>query len=234
MAQELCSLQWPAALPATLGELYDFYIDKVQSNVATERVLVQRLQSVSRLTRHRLWSSFVFVFVFLLVLSRQCVNFFIDAVLFLPPLKEKNSFTHKNLSSFLFPLSSSFSRDDEQNSLFGRFVHGTDEFRNARFKLIPHVALGPWVVQRAVGTKPLIVGKALKVAYHTKPNYMEVDIDIGSSTVANNVVRFVLGCAHARPNARTVPFSPHPPPLFFPPPFFLAFPTTKSSLWQHH
>ena len=65
MAEELCSLQWPAALPATLGELYDFYIDKVQSNVATERVLVQRLQSVSRLTRHRLWSSFVFVFVLL-------------------------------------------------------------------------------------------------------------------------------------------------------------------------
>mmetsp|Transcript_6739 Transcript_6739/g.10364 ORF Transcript_6739/g.10364 Transcript_6739/m.10364 type:complete len:568 (+) Transcript_6739:363-2066(+) len=81
----------------------------------------------------------------------------------------------------------------DENSLFGRFVKGTDEFRNSRFKLIPHVALGPWVVQRAVGTKPLIVGRALKVAYHSKPNYLEVDIDIGSSTVANNVVRFVLG-----------------------------------------
>ena len=31
------------------------------------------------------------------------------------------------------------------------------------------------------------------MAYHSKPNYLEVDIDIGSSTVANNVVRFVLG-----------------------------------------
>jgi hypothetical protein len=50
--------------------------------------------------------------------------------------------------------------------LFGRFVAGDDEFRNARFKLIPHVALGPWVVQRAVGTKPLIVGKALKVGLY--------------------------------------------------------------------
>jgi len=29
--------------------------------------------------------------------------------------------------------------------------------------------------------------------YHSRPNYLEVDIDIGSSTVANNVVRFVLG-----------------------------------------
>jgi hypothetical protein len=29
--------------------------------------------------------------------------------------------------------------------------------------------------------------------YHSTPNFLEVDIDIGSSTVANNVVRFVLG-----------------------------------------
>ena len=52
---------------------------------------------------------------------------------------------------------------------------------------------GPWVVQRAVGTKPLIVGRALKVTYHSSPKFMEIDIDIGSSTVANNIVRFVLG-----------------------------------------
>jgi len=32
-----------------------------------------------------------------------------------------------------------------------------------------------------------------QVMYHSKPNFLEVDIDIGSSTVANNVVRFVLG-----------------------------------------
>jgi hypothetical protein len=50
-----------------------------------------------------------------------------------------------------------------QKSLFGRFIHGTNQFRNSRLKLIPNVALGPWVVQRAVGTKPLIVGRALKV-----------------------------------------------------------------------
>mmetsp|Transcript_12397 Transcript_12397/g.49738 ORF Transcript_12397/g.49738 Transcript_12397/m.49738 type:complete len:86 (+) Transcript_12397:714-971(+) len=69
-----------------------------------------------------------------------------------------------------------------QASLFGRFIYGTNQFRNSRLKLIPNVALvvfillhqcsivsrndssqGPWVVQRAVGTKPLIVGRALKV-----------------------------------------------------------------------
>uniref|UniRef100_A0A7S0KE79 Protein ENHANCED DISEASE RESISTANCE 2 C-terminal domain-containing protein n=2 Tax=Micromonas pusilla TaxID=38833 RepID=A0A7S0KE79_MICPS len=81
----------------------------------------------------------------------------------------------------------------DADSLLGRFIHGNDHFRNSRLKLIPRVALGPWVVQRAVGTKPLIVGRALKVTYHSSQHYMEVDIDIGSSTVANNIVRFVLG-----------------------------------------
>ena len=33
----------------------------------------------------------------------------------------------------------------------------------------------------------------LQVAYHASPNFLEIDIDIGSSTVANNIVRFVLG-----------------------------------------
>ena len=65
MAEDLRALQWPVDLPGSLGELYDFYVGKVQRDVATERVLVQQLQSVSRLTRHRLWSSFVFVFVLL-------------------------------------------------------------------------------------------------------------------------------------------------------------------------
>ena len=65
MEADLRSVQWPEVLPGSLGELYDFYVGKVQRDVATERVLVQQLQSVSRLTRHRLWSSFVFVFVLL-------------------------------------------------------------------------------------------------------------------------------------------------------------------------
>ncbi|GAQ81581.1 hypothetical protein KFL_000840230 [Klebsormidium nitens] len=81
----------------------------------------------------------------------------------------------------------------EKDSLLGRFVYGTDSFRNSRFKLIPSIAKGAWVVKRSVGTKPLIVASALKVDYHKAENYLEIDIDIGSSTVANGVVRFVLG-----------------------------------------
>eukprot|EP00899_Mesostigma_viride_P003538 jgi/Mesvir1/13185/Mv06145-RA.1 len=78
-------------------------------------------------------------------------------------------------------------------SLLEKFVHGDDRFRQTRFKLIPNVYKGAWVVKRSVGNKPLIVGSALRVNYHTTENYLEADVDIGSSTVANGVVRFVLG-----------------------------------------
>lgn len=81
----------------------------------------------------------------------------------------------------------------DEKSVFGRFILGDDEYRNTHFKLIPNIPKGPWIVQRAVGNKPLIVGGALKVVYTRSENYFEVDIDIGSSAVANSIVRFVLG-----------------------------------------
>lgn len=79
------------------------------------------------------------------------------------------------------------------DSAFGRFIDGDDLYRTQRFKLIPSITQGPWVVARSVGTKPLIVGNALKANYHSFPNYLEVDIDIGSSSVAQNVCKFVIG-----------------------------------------
>ncbi|CAL6304673.1 unnamed protein product [Bathycoccus prasinos] len=86
---------------------------------------------------------------------------------------------------FYYLIPSSF----DKNSVFGKFIYGDDEYRNARFKLIPNIPKGPWIVQRAVGNKPLIA------MYIRTGRYFEVDIDIGSSTVANSIVRFVLGNA---------------------------------------
>jgi len=40
------------------------------------------------------------------------------------------------------------------------------------------------------------------VTYHSSPKFMEIDIDIGSSTVANNIVRFVLGYVDVQLNRR--------------------------------
>ncbi|XVF52099.1 hypothetical protein PTKIN_Ptkin04bG0237800 [Pterospermum kingtungense] len=71
-------------------------------------------------------------------------------------------------------------------SLLHRFVDGDDEFRNSRLKLIPSVP-------KSVGSTPCLLGKAVDCNYIRGPKYLEVDIDIGSSTVANGVLGLVIG-----------------------------------------
>lgn len=78
-------------------------------------------------------------------------------------------------------------------SLLQRFVDGDDEFRNSRFKLIPSVPKGSWIVRQSVGSTPCLLGKAVDCTYIRGPNYLEIDIDIGSSTVANGVLGLVCG-----------------------------------------
>jgi hypothetical protein len=48
-------------------------------------------------------------------------------------------------------------------------------------------------VRQSVGSTPCILGKAVDCTYHRGPKYLEVDIDIGSSTVANGVLGLVFG-----------------------------------------
>uniref|UniRef100_A0A0D9XK96 START domain-containing protein n=1 Tax=Leersia perrieri TaxID=77586 RepID=A0A0D9XK96_9ORYZ len=79
------------------------------------------------------------------------------------------------------------------NSLLQRFVDGDDEFRNSRFKLIPSVPKGSWIVRQSVGSTPCLLGKAVDITYIRGPNYLEIDVDIGSSTVANGVLGLVCG-----------------------------------------
>eukprot|EP00241_Pyramimonas_parkeae_P012974 CAMPEP_0114246110 /NCGR_PEP_ID=MMETSP0058-20121206/12271_1 /TAXON_ID=36894 /ORGANISM="Pyramimonas parkeae, CCMP726" /LENGTH=268 /DNA_ID=CAMNT_0001359241 /DNA_START=501 /DNA_END=1307 /DNA_ORIENTATION=+ len=83
----------------------------------------------------------------------------------------------------------------DKESLIGRFIYGDDKFRNERLKLIPRVMEGAWVVQRAVGTVPVLLGKAVKVEYHSGANYMEMDVNIGSSATAHTALKCVFGYA---------------------------------------
>jgi len=83
---------------------------------------------------------------------------------------------------------------------FGRiadpFFFGTDDdFRDDRFKLIPRVVEGNFIVRNAVGAKPTILGRKLKQSYHRGPNYFELDIDVASSTIAQKVVGIAYGYA---------------------------------------
>nr|CAD1820858.1 unnamed protein product [Ananas comosus var. bracteatus] len=77
--------------------------------------------------------------------------------------------------------------------LLDSFVRGDDAFRNSRFKLIPYISKGSWLVKQSVGRKACLVGQALEIHYFQGRNYLELGIDIGSSTVARGVVGLVLG-----------------------------------------
>ncbi|RYR76781.1 hypothetical protein Ahy_A01g001330 isoform C [Arachis hypogaea] len=52
---------------------------------------------------------------------------------------------------------------------------------------------GYWMVKRAVGTKACLLGKAVTCKYFRQDNFLEIDVDIGSSSVARGVIGLVLG-----------------------------------------
>lgn len=79
-------------------------------------------------------------------------------------------------------------------SLLYRFVHGDDAFRNSRFKLLNRIVKGPWIVRATVGNHAAcLMGKALTCRYHRGDNYLEIDVDIGSSALASAIVHLALG-----------------------------------------
>ncbi|KAK4760588.1 hypothetical protein SAY87_005481 [Trapa incisa] len=81
----------------------------------------------------------------------------------------------------------------EDSPLLESFVNGDDAFRNSRFKLIPYISKGSWIVKQSVGKKACLIGQALEINYFRGSNYLELGIDIGSSTIARGVVSLVLG-----------------------------------------
>ncbi|XP_058727574.1 protein ENHANCED DISEASE RESISTANCE 2-like isoform X1 [Vicia villosa] len=84
-------------------------------------------------------------------------------------------------------------RPINKDSLLAKFLDGDDMFRDSRFKLIPSIVEGYWMVKRAVGTKACLLGKAVNCKYFKQDNFLEIDVDIGSSSVARSVVGLVLG-----------------------------------------
>ncbi|RWW55395.1 hypothetical protein BHE74_00037973 [Ensete ventricosum] len=81
----------------------------------------------------------------------------------------------------------------ESVPLLERFVKGDDAYRNSKFKLIPYISKGSWIVKQSVGKKACLVGQALNINYFCGSNYIELGVDVGSSTVARGVVSLVLG-----------------------------------------
>ncbi|CAL1404696.1 unnamed protein product [Linum trigynum] len=81
-----------------------------------------------------------------------------------------------------------------EGSLMDKFLKGDDAFRNSRLKLIANIVKGPWIVRKAVGDQAVcLIGKALNCKYTVGERFMEVDVDIGSSVVANAIVHLAYG-----------------------------------------
>jgi len=80
-------------------------------------------------------------------------------------------------------------------ALFERFKNMEDAERNKRFKVIPSVREGPWLVKRSLG-RPTIMGKALAIDYFHQPRcHFEVSIDVFSSSAARSTVGLVQSAA---------------------------------------
>lgn len=75
------------------------------------------------------------------------------------------------------------------------FFGDSDEFRTNTFKLIPRIVEGNFVVRKAVGSKPTILGRKLKQSYIRSDRYFELIVDIGSDPVAERIVKLALGSA---------------------------------------
>mmetsp|Transcript_8683 Transcript_8683/g.15673 ORF Transcript_8683/g.15673 Transcript_8683/m.15673 type:complete len:398 (+) Transcript_8683:1-1194(+) len=82
------------------------------------------------------------------------------------------------------------------SKLCQRFLFGnSDGFRDRTFKLIPRIVEGNFLVRKAVGSTPAIMGTKLKQYYVRNDRFMEVILDCGSSPVATGVIRLSLGYA---------------------------------------
>ncbi|CAM9860779.1 unnamed protein product [Discosporangium mesarthrocarpum] len=97
----------------------------------------------------------------------------------------------------------------DESTPFGKlasrvFFGEDDTFRDQRLKLIPKaskegregwggIVEGNWIVKKAAGTTPAILGTKLKQHHFLGDNYLETDIEIGN--VAASVVRLCAGYA---------------------------------------
>ncbi|KAI3799380.1 hypothetical protein L1987_34677 [Smallanthus sonchifolius] len=77
--------------------------------------------------------------------------------------------------------------------LLERFIEGDDAFRNSRLKLIPHVSKGPWILRHTIRL-PALIGNLLKINYIHGKNYLEMDVDVGSSACARGVAGKTFSC----------------------------------------
>ena len=79
--------------------------------------------------------------------------------------------------------------------IMNQFLFGdSDSYRNQTFKLIPRIVEGNYVVRKAVGSRPAILGSKIKQYYVKSDRFFEVIVDISSDSVAKRITKLCLGC----------------------------------------
>eukprot|EP00471_Norrisiella_sphaerica_P013362 CAMPEP_0184493522 /NCGR_PEP_ID=MMETSP0113_2-20130426/26207_1 /TAXON_ID=91329 /ORGANISM="Norrisiella sphaerica, Strain BC52" /LENGTH=764 /DNA_ID=CAMNT_0026878813 /DNA_START=332 /DNA_END=2626 /DNA_ORIENTATION=+ len=79
------------------------------------------------------------------------------------------------------------------SNLMNEFIDGSDDFRNSRFKILPTVREGGWMVKKMVGAKPALLGRKISCCYNRGEDYLEIDVDIATSYVAQKILGVVQG-----------------------------------------
>ena len=59
--------------------------------------------------------------------------------------------------------------------------------------MVPSIEEGPWLVKNAVPNKPALIGKKLTNRYFLNERYMELDLDVASSSIANKLTQLSVG-----------------------------------------
>lgn len=71
------------------------------------------------------------------------------------------------------------------------YHHQDDEYRNKRFKLLPDIPNGNWIVKQAIGKKPAIISKTIKTTWNRQKNYLEVIYDVSTSFLGKKIFNVV-------------------------------------------
>jgi len=87
--------------------------------------------------------------------------------------------------------------DDPAYICWKKFMEGDCDFKNSRFKIIPNVVEGPWIVKKAVGASPVptIIGNKISCHWGEDRDMKVIEFlcDIQSSITATTILGVVKG-----------------------------------------
>ncbi|RLN72229.1 hypothetical protein BBJ28_00000548 [Nothophytophthora sp. Chile5] len=120
-----------------------------------------------------------------------CREKFPDSLVFMVNIELPNSDNLSLVAYWLLPPAPATPEEGDTSAfhrLLARFCDdGDDEFRDHRFKLVPNLVDGPWILQQLVPNRPALTGTKLTQRYFRRSNYFELDLDVASSTTAQYI-----------------------------------------------